>query len=118
MSSVDAPLLTPDGSVTGSTTGPLTQQEEVEPRLLELEQDPPNWRELAPSEVLSKLTKKETKRQEVINGKWMCIPRRPKTKINGMWLGTRVESATSCIIMEDSCTCVETHSAVNKVVLA
>ncbi|XP_060756147.1 rho guanine nucleotide exchange factor 1b isoform X2 [Neoarius graeffei] len=64
---VDVPLLPADGSVVGNTSGPLTQQEEVEPRLLELEQDPPNWRELASAEVLSKLTKKETKRQEVIN---------------------------------------------------
>lgn len=70
---MDVPLLPPDCSIINNTTGALTQQEEVEPRLLELEQDPANWRELAPSEVLSKLTKKETKRQEVINGKWMCI---------------------------------------------
>lgn len=67
-----------DGVFKGSTSACLSQQEEVEPRLLELEQDPPNWRELAPSETLSKLSKKEMKRQEVINGKWMCIPRRPK----------------------------------------
>uniref|UniRef100_A0AAR2K631 DH domain-containing protein n=1 Tax=Pygocentrus nattereri TaxID=42514 RepID=A0AAR2K631_PYGNA len=52
---------------TSSSSGPSLQQEEVEPRLLELEQDPPNWRELASSEVLSKLSKKEMKRQEVIN---------------------------------------------------
>ncbi|XP_053083861.1 rho guanine nucleotide exchange factor 1b isoform X2 [Pangasianodon hypophthalmus] len=64
---VDVPVLPADGSFISNTSGPLTQQEEMEPRLLELEQDPPNWRELAPSEVLSKLTKKETKRQEVIN---------------------------------------------------
>ncbi|XP_076868856.1 rho guanine nucleotide exchange factor 1 isoform X3 [Brachyhypopomus gauderio] len=63
---VDAPLL-PTDSPTGTALSPLPQQEEVEPRLLELEQDPPNWREIAPSEVLSKLSKKETKRQEVIN---------------------------------------------------
>lgn len=55
-----------DGPFKGS--GSFTQQEEVEPRLLELEQDPPNWRELSSSETLSKLSKKETKRQEVING--------------------------------------------------
>ncbi|KAG5842896.1 hypothetical protein ANANG_G00182620 [Anguilla anguilla] len=42
-------------------------QEELEPRLLELEQDPPNWREQAPSDALRNLSKKETKRQEVIN---------------------------------------------------
>lgn len=69
MSSADPPLLPAESSIIDNTSGPLTQQEEVEPRLLELEQDPPNWRELASSEVLSKLTKKETKRQEVINGK-------------------------------------------------
>lgn len=69
LSSADPPLLPAESSIIDSTSGPLTQQEEVEPRLLELEQDPPNWRELASSEVLSKLTKKETKRQEVINGK-------------------------------------------------
>ncbi|XP_036414402.1 rho guanine nucleotide exchange factor 1b isoform X2 [Colossoma macropomum] len=57
----------PEGTLTASTSGPLPQQEEVEPRLLELEQDPPNWRELASSDVLSKLSKKEMKRQEVIN---------------------------------------------------
>ncbi|KAL6462491.1 hypothetical protein MHYP_G00289130 [Metynnis hypsauchen] len=57
----------PEGILTASTSGPLPQQEEVEPRLLELEQDPPNWRELASSEVLNKLSKKEMKRQEVIN---------------------------------------------------
>ncbi|XP_066575452.1 rho guanine nucleotide exchange factor 1 isoform X2 [Amia ocellicauda] len=41
--------------------------EEVDPRAAELEQDPPNWRESATSNILSKLNKKETKRQEVIN---------------------------------------------------
>ncbi|XP_046896207.1 rho guanine nucleotide exchange factor 1b isoform X2 [Hypomesus transpacificus] len=58
----------PDSALPGpSPTGPAPQQEEVEPRLLELEQDPPNWRELAPADTLSRLSKKETKRQEVIN---------------------------------------------------
>ncbi|XP_077069195.1 rho guanine nucleotide exchange factor 1 isoform X9 [Siphateles boraxobius] len=56
-----------DGAFTGPAFGPFPQQEEMEPRLLELEQDPPNWRELAPSENLKKLSKKEIKRQEVIN---------------------------------------------------
>ncbi|XP_067304728.1 rho guanine nucleotide exchange factor 1 isoform X3 [Pseudorasbora parva] len=56
-----------DGPFTGPAFGPFPQQEEIEPRLLELEQDPPNWRELAPHESLKKLSKKETKRQEVIN---------------------------------------------------
>ncbi|XP_016141815.1 rho guanine nucleotide exchange factor 1-like isoform X8 [Sinocyclocheilus grahami] len=59
--------LLPDGLVTGPTFGPFPQQEEMEPRLLELEQDPPNWRGLASPEDLKKLSKKEIKRQEVIN---------------------------------------------------
>uniref|UniRef100_A0A3B3QDB2 Rho guanine nucleotide exchange factor (GEF) 1 n=2 Tax=Paramormyrops kingsleyae TaxID=1676925 RepID=A0A3B3QDB2_9TELE len=42
-------------------------QEEVEPRLLELEQDPPNWRDQVPGGVFKGLSKKEIKRQEVIN---------------------------------------------------
>lgn len=57
----------PDGLVTGPAFGPFPQQEEMEPRLLELEQDPPNWRDLASPEDLKKLSKKEIKRQEVIN---------------------------------------------------
>lgn len=65
--SVEGGLLT-DGPFSGPAFGPFPQQEEMEPRLLELEQDPPNWRELAPSENLKKLSKKEIKRQEVING--------------------------------------------------
>lgn len=40
----------------------------MEPRLLEFEVDPPNWRDMAFPEVLASLSKKETKRQEVING--------------------------------------------------
>ncbi|XP_056123794.1 rho guanine nucleotide exchange factor 1b isoform X2 [Rhinichthys klamathensis goyatoka] len=63
---VEGGLLT-DGPFTGPAFGPFPQQEEMEPRLLELELDPPNWRELAPSENLKKLSKKEIKRQEVIN---------------------------------------------------
>ncbi|XDV40299.1 hypothetical protein PO909_009410 [Leuciscus waleckii] len=63
---VEGGLLT-DGPFTGVAFGPFPQQEEMEPRLRELEQDPPNWRELAPSENLKKLSKKEIKRQEVIN---------------------------------------------------
>uniref|UniRef100_A0A8C1AGA9 Rho guanine nucleotide exchange factor (GEF) 1 n=1 Tax=Cyprinus carpio carpio TaxID=630221 RepID=A0A8C1AGA9_CYPCA len=59
--------LFPDGLVTGPAFGPFPQQEEMEPRLLELEQDPPNWRALASPEDLKKLSKKEIKRQEVIN---------------------------------------------------
>uniref|UniRef100_A0A673JR30 Rho guanine nucleotide exchange factor (GEF) 1b n=1 Tax=Sinocyclocheilus rhinocerous TaxID=307959 RepID=A0A673JR30_9TELE len=64
--SVEGGLL-PDGLVTGPVFGPFPQQEEMEPRLLELEQDPPNWRALASPEDLRKLSKKEIKRQEVIN---------------------------------------------------
>lgn len=60
--------LLPDGLVIGPAFGPFPQQEEIEPRLLELEQDPPNWRDLASPEDLKKLSKKEIKRQEVING--------------------------------------------------
>ncbi|XP_061530287.1 rho guanine nucleotide exchange factor 1b isoform X3 [Phycodurus eques] len=53
----------------GSGLSPVSPSppEEMEPRLLEFEQDPPNWRELASPEALSGLSKKETKRQEVIN---------------------------------------------------
>uniref|UniRef100_A0A8C3G2C3 Rho guanine nucleotide exchange factor (GEF) 1 n=1 Tax=Cyclopterus lumpus TaxID=8103 RepID=A0A8C3G2C3_CYCLU len=50
-----------------SPTSPSPQLEEMEPRLLEFESDPPNWRELASPEGLSSLNKKEIKRQEVIN---------------------------------------------------
>uniref|UniRef100_A0A8C6TBY3 Rho guanine nucleotide exchange factor (GEF) 1b n=1 Tax=Neogobius melanostomus TaxID=47308 RepID=A0A8C6TBY3_9GOBI len=50
-----------------SPTSASPQLEEVEPRLLEFEQDPPNWRELAAPEAVSSLRKKEIKRQEVIN---------------------------------------------------
>ncbi|XP_036372012.1 rho guanine nucleotide exchange factor 1-like [Megalops cyprinoides] len=50
-----------------AAAGLAAPQEEVEPRLLELEQDPPNWREQASSATLSNLSKKEIKRQEVIN---------------------------------------------------
>ncbi|XP_077432253.1 rho guanine nucleotide exchange factor 1 isoform X2 [Vanacampus margaritifer] len=50
-----------------SPASPAPQPEEMEPRLLEFEQDPPNWRELASPEAFSSLSKKETERQEVIN---------------------------------------------------
>ncbi|XP_037532788.1 rho guanine nucleotide exchange factor 1b [Nematolebias whitei] len=50
-----------------SPTSPSPQLEEIDPRLLEFEQDPPNWRELAPPDALKNLSKKEIKRQEVIN---------------------------------------------------
>ncbi|XP_047454448.1 rho guanine nucleotide exchange factor 1b isoform X2 [Mugil cephalus] len=62
----DGPVFFVEG--TGqSPTSPSPQLEEMEPRLLEFEQDPANWREQASSEALSRLSKKETKRQEVIN---------------------------------------------------
>ncbi|KAM6910552.1 rho guanine nucleotide exchange factor 1 [Xenentodon cancila] len=63
---VEGPALSPEGPG-HSPTSPSPQLEEMEPRFLEFEQDPPNWRELAPPEALSGLSKKETKRQEVIN---------------------------------------------------
>uniref|UniRef100_A0A3B4B0M6 Regulator of G protein signalling-like domain-containing protein n=1 Tax=Periophthalmus magnuspinnatus TaxID=409849 RepID=A0A3B4B0M6_9GOBI len=70
LSSSDTPteeILVADGQG-ASPTSPSPQLEEVEPRLLEFEQDPPNWRELASSDALSCLSKKDIKRQEVING--------------------------------------------------
>ncbi|XP_008288284.1 rho guanine nucleotide exchange factor 1 isoform X3 [Stegastes partitus] len=63
---VDGTVLVPEGPGQ-SPTCPSPQLEEMEPRLLEFEQDPPNWRELASPEALASLSKKETKRQEVIN---------------------------------------------------
>ncbi|XP_026172375.1 rho guanine nucleotide exchange factor 1 isoform X2 [Mastacembelus armatus] len=63
---VDGPITVFEGPGQ-SPTSPSPQVEEMEPRLLEFEQDPPNWRELASPEALSSLTKQETKRQEVIN---------------------------------------------------
>ncbi|XP_057195407.1 rho guanine nucleotide exchange factor 1b isoform X2 [Triplophysa rosa] len=64
--SVEGGLL-PDGPLACPAFGPFPQHEEMEPRLLELEQDSPNWRELADGDNLSKLSKMEIKRQEVIN---------------------------------------------------
>lgn len=64
--SADQPALTADGPG-ASPTSPSPQLEEVEPRLLEFEQDPPNWREQAAPEEVSRLSKKGIKRQEVIN---------------------------------------------------
>uniref|UniRef100_A0A4W5MAE6 Rho guanine nucleotide exchange factor (GEF) 1 n=1 Tax=Hucho hucho TaxID=62062 RepID=A0A4W5MAE6_9TELE len=66
--SVDEGVLLLEGPLPGlSLSGPTPQQEEQDPRLLELEQDPPNWREHTPPDTLKDLSKKETKRQEVIN---------------------------------------------------
>uniref|UniRef100_A0A8D3A7G7 Rho guanine nucleotide exchange factor (GEF) 1 n=1 Tax=Scophthalmus maximus TaxID=52904 RepID=A0A8D3A7G7_SCOMX len=59
--------LQPPSTTTTSPSPPSPQLEEVEPRLLEFEHDPPNWRDLASPEALPSLGKKETKRQEVIN---------------------------------------------------
>ncbi|XP_078108623.1 rho guanine nucleotide exchange factor 1 isoform X4 [Sander vitreus] len=64
--SFEGPVSLPEGPG-HSPTSPCPQLEEIEPRFLEFEHDPPNWRELAPPEALSSLSKKETKRQEVIN---------------------------------------------------
>ncbi|XP_035503246.2 rho guanine nucleotide exchange factor 1b isoform X5 [Scophthalmus maximus] len=63
---VEGPVFVPEGPGL-SPTSPSPQLEEVEPRLLEFEHDPPNWRDLASPEALPSLGKKETKRQEVIN---------------------------------------------------
>lgn len=65
--SPEGPLLVPEPGHSPTTLSP--QVEELDPRLQEFESDPPNWRELASPEALSSLKKKETKRQEVINGK-------------------------------------------------
>uniref|UniRef100_A0A665WF06 Rho guanine nucleotide exchange factor (GEF) 1b n=1 Tax=Echeneis naucrates TaxID=173247 RepID=A0A665WF06_ECHNA len=64
--SFEGPILVPEAPG-HSPTSPSPQLEEMDPRLLEFEHDPPNWRELACPEALSCLSKKEIKRQEVIN---------------------------------------------------
>ncbi|XP_061675090.1 rho guanine nucleotide exchange factor 1b isoform X2 [Syngnathoides biaculeatus] len=61
----DGPVPVTEGS--GLSPASPSPPEEMEPRLLEFEQDPPNWRYLASREALSGLSKEETKRQEVIN---------------------------------------------------
>uniref|UniRef100_H2RRD3 Rho guanine nucleotide exchange factor (GEF) 1 n=1 Tax=Takifugu rubripes TaxID=31033 RepID=H2RRD3_TAKRU len=66
LSSFEGPVLDPEGP-SHSPTSPSPQLEEMEPRFLEFEQDPPNWRDLACPEALTSLSKKERKRQEVIN---------------------------------------------------
>ncbi|KAJ7304005.1 hypothetical protein JRQ81_011523, partial [Phrynocephalus forsythii] len=43
------------------------QSEEAEPRVSELDLEPPNWRALVPPDTLLRLKKSEVKRQEVIN---------------------------------------------------
>lgn len=59
----------PGGSVGGEPQQSFLspQSEETEPRVSELESDPPNWRELVDPETLLRLKKSEVKRQEVIN---------------------------------------------------
>lgn len=57
----------PGGSGEGQQSFLLPQSEETEPRVLEAENDPPNWRDLVPPETLLRLKKSEIKRQEVIN---------------------------------------------------
>ncbi|CAL8289895.1 unnamed protein product [Merluccius merluccius] len=64
--SLDGAIVFPEGPVS-TPTSPSPQLEEMEPRLLELEQEPANWRELADPDALANLSKKEIKRQEVIN---------------------------------------------------
>lgn len=64
--SLETPAFPPEGPGQ-SPTSSSPQLEEIDPRLQELEQDPPSWRQLASSDALKNLGKKETKRQEVIN---------------------------------------------------
>uniref|UniRef100_A0A8C4WJA9 Rho guanine nucleotide exchange factor 1 n=1 Tax=Gopherus evgoodei TaxID=1825980 RepID=A0A8C4WJA9_9SAUR len=45
----------------------LPQSEETEPRVSELEPEPPTWRQRVPPDALLRLKKGEVKRQEVIN---------------------------------------------------
>ncbi|XP_053866535.1 rho guanine nucleotide exchange factor 1 isoform X1 [Malaclemys terrapin pileata] len=45
----------------------LPQSEETEPRVSELEPEPPTWRQRVPPDTLLRLKKGEVKRQEVIN---------------------------------------------------
>ncbi|MBN3313777.1 ARHG1 factor, partial [Atractosteus spatula] len=60
----DSVAVQPDQPQPGPVSAPA---EECEPRTAELEQDPPNWRECIPPETSKTLSKRETKRQEVIN---------------------------------------------------
>ncbi|XP_029433342.1 rho guanine nucleotide exchange factor 1 isoform X2 [Rhinatrema bivittatum] len=63
--------LTPEPGGGGGGDSPQSflppQSEETEPRVSELELDPPNWRDLAGPETLLRLKKSEVRRQEVIN---------------------------------------------------
>nr|XP_033818478.1 rho guanine nucleotide exchange factor 1 [Geotrypetes seraphini] len=63
--------LTPEPGGGGGGDSPQSflppQSEEIEPRVSELELDPPNWRNLAGPETLLRLKKSEVRRQEVIN---------------------------------------------------
>ncbi|XP_030068886.1 rho guanine nucleotide exchange factor 1 isoform X2 [Microcaecilia unicolor] len=63
--------LTPEPGGGGGGDSPQSflppQSEELEPRVSELELDPPNWRNLAGPETLLRLKKSEVRRQEVIN---------------------------------------------------
>ncbi|XP_030605191.1 rho guanine nucleotide exchange factor 1 [Archocentrus centrarchus] len=61
----EGPVSVPEPGHSPTTLSP--QVEELDPRLQELESDPPNWKDLASPEALASLKKKETKRQEVIN---------------------------------------------------
>lgn len=90
--SSEGPVLLPEG-LSHSPTSPSPQLEEMEPRLLEFEQDPPNWRELASPEGLSSLSKKETKRQEVING---MQDRWTQHTVRGLHRQPSVFYSTSC----------------------
>ncbi|XP_076136001.1 rho guanine nucleotide exchange factor 1 isoform X4 [Alosa pseudoharengus] len=64
--SVDGGLAPPEVAPAGPAA-PSPQHEELDPRMADLEQDPPNWREQAAADALKELSKKEMKRQEVIN---------------------------------------------------
>ncbi|XP_048116215.1 rho guanine nucleotide exchange factor 1b isoform X3 [Alosa alosa] len=63
---VDGGLAPPEVAPAGPAS-PSPQHEELDPRMADLEQDPPNWREQAAADALKELSKKEMKRQEVIN---------------------------------------------------
>lgn len=68
----DTDSLDPGGSDGGEPPQPFlpSQSGELEPSVSE-DNDPPNWRDLVGPETLSRLTKSEIKRQEVINELFM-----------------------------------------------